>query len=39
MYWRVVDSGGAVPSTADWLQYKADVYRETHYVPEVDSGW
>ena len=39
MCWWVVDSGCAVRSAVDWLQYKADVYRETHDVPEMDSGW
>ena len=38
-YWWVLDSGGAVRSAAEWLQYKADVYRATHDVPEADSGW
>jgi len=32
-------SAGAVRSAADWVPYKADVYRETHDVPEVESGW
>ena len=39
MYLRAVDSGGVVRSTADWLQYKADVDRATHDVPGADSGW
>ena len=39
MYWWVVDGGRAVRATADWLQYEADVYRETHDVPVADSGW
>ena len=39
MYWWAVESGGAARSTVDWLQYEADVYRETHDVPEADSGW
>ena len=38
MYWCIVDAGRAARTTADWLQYEADVYHETHDVPEVDSG-
>ncbi len=39
MYWCVVEGGRVLRATADWLQYEADVYRETHDVPEADSGW
>jgi hypothetical protein len=39
MQWYAVSATATLERMLFWLQSAADEYRETHDVPEVNTGW